>query len=380
MALDSTRSETASRAAALRLHQEGGTRLFLPVVPPSRGPGRRARIFYNPAMAFDRDVNVAFGRAARATGRAPRVGWEMLGATGVRGLRVAHETYFLKRLLITEREPEACEVVRRSVEALALPHVSVRTADARTVPEDGPFDYVDLDPYGSPLPFVGPMFSSLRLPAIAAVTATDLMVLAGVVRGACPARYGARPLHGRLGPEGGLRIVLANLARAARAHRMRLTPLLSYIHDHHDRTYGERGPSEEANPSDPIALLDPSAWTGPALGPGGPFGPLWLGPLFDRQLVQHLEPPDRPACPTEITRWIARIQEEVEVDRPFFYEPNEIARGLHLAEPPSLGALLAGLRAAGARAARAHPHPSAIRTDASRSTVENLARSLQGAS
>ena len=356
--------------------QEGGTTLYLPRVANARGPARRARVFYNPVMAFDRDLNVAFARAIGATGRTDLAGWEMLGATGVRGLRLAHETELLGTLLITEREAEAVGVIERNVEELHLPRVRARPADARVPPPEGPFDYVDLDPYGSPLPYLDAMFRSVRLPAVVAVTATDLMVLAGIVRGACEARYGARPLHGRLAPEGGLRILIATLAREARAHHATLTPLLSYVHDHHVRTYAELVPSEGARTTDPVASVDPATWTGPPLGAKGPYGPFWVGPLFDRRVVDRLQVPPSPARPKEIHSWVERFRAEAEVDQAFFYEPNEIARTLHLTEPPPLEALLAGLRARGTKAARAHPQASALRTDAPRTMVEAVARSL----
>jgi tRNA G26 N,N-dimethylase Trm1 len=93
-------------------------------------------------------------------------------------------------------------------------------------------------------------------------------------------------------------------------------------------------------------------------------------------VVEHLAVPPSPARPKEIQSWIERFRAEAEVDQPFFYEPNQIARTLHLAQPPPLEALLAGLRASGAKAARAHPQASALRTDAPRSVVESVARSL----
>lgn len=361
-------------APSLALVIEGGTSLLLPRTAESRGPARRAPVFYNPAMAFDRDLNVAVGRALRRSGRPPLDGWEMLGATGARGLRVAHESDLLRSLLITEREPEALAVIERNVQALGLPGVRVRSADARIPSPEGPFDYVDLDPYGSPRPFLGAAFGSVRLPAILAVTATDMMVLAGVVRGACEARYGARPLHGRLAPEGGVRILLAALARGARARGAGLRPLLSYVHDHHVRVYAQLVPDPESPGPDPVATIDPDRWDGPPLVGRGPFGPLWLGPLFDRDLVAHLRAPPSPARPREIERWIDRVRGEVEVDRPFFYEPNEVARSVGLAEPPPIEVLIERLHGSGAKAARAHPQASAFRTDAPRATVESVAR------
>lgn len=327
-------------------------------------------------MAFDRDLNVAFARAVRASGAPPLAGWEMLGATGVRGLRLLHESELLSSLSITEQQPEALRAIVRSVDHTPGPKVTVRAADARRPGEGGPFGYIDLDPYGSPLPYLDALLRSARPPAIAAVTATDLMVLAGVLRGTCEARYGSRPLHGRLAPEGGLRILLATLAREARARGLRITPLLCYVHDHHLRAYVELSVVGEGPSADPVGVIQTDEWDGPPLGPRKEYGPFWLGPLFDRAVVDRLEPPVMSARPREIASWIARVREEVDADRPFFYEPNELARTLGLAEPPGILPLIERLRAGGAHAARAHPRPTAFRTDAPRSTVEAAARAL----
>ncbi|MGA7923973.1 MAG: tRNA (guanine(26)-N(2))-dimethyltransferase, partial [Thermoplasmata archaeon] len=49
-------------------------------------------MFYNPAMALDRDLAVAVLAAEAPRGERPMDGWEMLAATGIRGLRLVEET------------------------------------------------------------------------------------------------------------------------------------------------------------------------------------------------------------------------------------------------------------------------------------------------
>lgn len=342
------------------------------------GPGPRARapIFYNPAMAGDRDLGVAFAAAWAASAGPDRSGWEVAAATGVRGLRLLNESGAFGRFLLTEANPEAGELLARN--AAPYPGARVACADGRVPPATGAFDYVDIDPYGTPVPFVAAALAALRPGGVLGVTATDMMVLAGVQRGACERRYGGRPVRGRLGPEGGLRILLAYLARAARAHERSLRPLLAYARDHHVRVYAEIGRITDATPPDPIGSVEPAAWSGPRLGEHGPYGPLWLGPLFDAQLVGALCVPVSAARPSETARWISRLQEEVDADRPFFYESNRLAGDLRLPFPPALPALLLGLRARGFRAARTHARPEGFRTDAPRTAVEAVARSLGG--
>ncbi len=323
-------------------------------------------------MATDRDLAVAVVRAARSMGTLLASGWEMTSATGVRGLRIVTEAGPFERFVLTESHPEAAAVLRRN--AAGRPEVVVREGDARVVIESDRFDYVDLDPYGSPVPFVPAAIASVRPGGLLAVTATDMMVLAGAQPAACLRRYGAVPVRGRLGPEGGLRILLAYLAREARRAGRGVRPLLAYVRDHHVRAYL----SVRAEPpgTEPVGLLDPARWNGPPLGERGPYGPFWLGPLFSSALVGALRAPPGLERPTEVAAWIGRMREECEVDVPFYFEANSLAGALHLVAPPSLSRLFEELRNRGYRAVRSHARPAAFRTDAPRSVVEQAARAL----
>jgi len=334
-------------------------------------------VFYNPAMAPDRDLAVAFARAWAAGGAADRDGWDVLAATGVRGLRLLHEGAAFRSMRLTEANPAAVDTLRAN--AARYPGATVDEGDAR-IASRGSFDYVDLDPYGSPLPFLDAAVAAVRPGGVLAVTATDMMVLAGVQAGAAQRRYGARPVRGRLAPEGALRILLATADRRAAARSFSVRPLLAYARDHYVRAYVELGPRSQG-PADPrIAEIDPSRWSGPALGAGGPFGPLWLGPLHDREFVGRLETPPHAAEPKVVARFLARIREEAEVDVPFFYEANALAGALGVAAPPSLERILAALREEGHGAARAHGRPEGFRTTADRTTVEAVVRRLGGQS
>ena len=332
-------------------------------------------MFYNPAMAADRDLGVAFVRALALPGGAPRSGWEMTAATGVRGLRLVHETTAFGGFTFTEANPEAFSVLRENVARWS--GARAVHADARAIPADAPFDYVDLDPYGSPAPFVTTAIASVRPGGTLAVTATDMMVLAGAQPAACLRHYGARPVRGRLGPEGGLRILIAYLAREARRLGRSIRPRLAYARDHYVRTYVEVLDGREDLV--PVDVIDPNRWTGPWVGDRGPYGPLWLGPLFETALVLRMQVPDGAARPVEVERFLARLREEVLVDRPFYFEANVLAQRLHLSAPPSLRAMEDGLRRLGFHVARTHARPEAFRTDAPRADVEELVRRLAGA-
>lgn len=326
-------------------------------------------------MAVDRDLAVAFVAARYPPGASSRRAWEMLAATGARGLRIARETGRFAEFVLTELRADAAEVARANAEG--LPGVEVRVADATRPIARRAFDYVDVDPYGSPAPFLGAALAAVADGGTFAVTATDMMVLAGAQRGACERRYGASPVRGRLGPEGGLRILLAYAARRAAEEGRTIRPLLAYVLDHHVRAYLEVGRSVPGAGDPPVGILDPAGWDGPPLPPGRPVGPLWLGSLFDPELVAHLGVPTTAAHPVEVDRLLARFRDEARVPAPFYYEPNLLAERLRLCSPPPLRLLLEGLAARGHPAARTHAREAGFRTAAPRATVDEVARAAE---
>jgi tRNA (guanine26-N2/guanine27-N2)-dimethyltransferase len=323
-------------------------------------------------MATDRDLGIAVVSAWGSLRPERLHAWEMLAATGARGLRLATESASIGTLLTTEASPAAVSVLTANAALVpGVDRVTVRAADARSRPPEAPFDYVDLDPYGTPAPFLPTALEALRDGGLLAVTATDMAVLAGAQKPACIRRYGAHPVPGSLGPEGGLRILLAFVDRTLHESGRSLHPLVSYVLDHHIRFYAEvrRGGAPV-----PEGMVPSPDLRTPPLPSRGPFGPLWVGPLWDRSFVGRLVVPTTAHHPKEVGQLLDRFRGESEVDVPFVYEPNRIARGLHLSEPPSLESLFEALRAGGHRVARSHTRASAFRTDASQAEVEAAAR------
>ncbi|MGI0150474.1 MAG: hypothetical protein ACREC5_00865 [Thermoplasmata archaeon] len=358
--------------SGLALRREGAVELELPESPGERGPARRRAIFYNAAMALDRDLNVSVLAGWRRVRGAPGRGWEMLSATGIRGLRLWAETDALGELRMTEGDPSAARVLEGNARRVIRPGAQAMRADARRRPEGAPFDYVDLDPFGSPAPFADIALAAVADGGLVAVTATDMPVLAGAQPEACARRYGARPLHGRSGPEGGLRILLADLARRAAGTGREIRPLLGYVLDHHVRSYVVVGPAGPVAP--PVATLDRIP-DGAARNSGRPpFGPMWLGALFDPEFLKELDVPPQAARGRELGRLLERFREESAVAIPFFFEANEIAHQEGLARPPPLTELLAELRRNGFPAARSHVRPGAFRTAAPAASVAAAAR------
>ncbi len=325
-------------------------------------------------MALDRDLSVALVTAALAD-RADALGVDLLAATGARGLRLLSETGRFARMVLVEGHPfgvaRLASHSRATDPARAEP---MRANAARSPLRSGAFDYVDVDPYGTPIPFLEEAIRIARPGALLAITATDMPVLCGVSRDVAERRYGGRPVRGRLGPEGGLRLLLATVARAARARQRSAGVVAAYVHDHHVRALLRLGPPTSA--PDPVERIDPRDFAGPRLPPGPPIGPLWTGPLFDGSVVERAVPPRSAARPREVHRWLKLFRGECRIVAPFYYETNLLARDLHLPSPARPRELVERLRSHGFGAALSHVRPGAIRTPAPRTEVESIARAL----
>lgn len=326
-------------------------------------------------MGLSRDLHVAVVEALAArVGRPLRI-WDALAASGVRGLRACSETRGVELLIATDLQPQAVAVLSENVRRLGLDNALARSADAHVVPPEAPFDLVDLDPYGSPMPFLETALDALRPGGVLGITATDMPVLAGPQRTACERRYGARPLRNYLCREAGLRILLAAVARAAALRGRNVRPLLSYARDHHVRSYLELGPARGDEPL-PVGSVPFEGYQGPPLPHGTKGGPLWTGNLHHRDLVRSLEPPRSPSDPEGLRAWMACLKEEAEVDVLFYYSSGEVGKLLHLPRLPPLAAVLAGLRARGWRSGPTPMDNASWRTDAPWSVVKGVVQDL----
>ena len=163
---------------------------------PSKAP-----VFYNPVMELNRDISVlALQAYQRRTNKEISI-CEPLTSSGVRGVRFAAEIHGVGKLLINDINMRAVKVAKHNVKLNNLEKkVAVKHKDANCLlschgaPRKR-FDVVDLDPFGSPVPYLDSAIRALRNNGLLALTATDLAPLCGVHSKACVRKYGGRPLR-----------------------------------------------------------------------------------------------------------------------------------------------------------------------------------------
>ncbi len=342
---------------------EGATELFVPSVHSEKGPGKRVgRVFFNDQMAFNRDVSVMFlGAYPQA-----RSALDAMASTGARAVRIAHEMRPDLKVVANDRDAEACEFIRANIELNHLSNIEASNEDLKCLLARRVFDYIDLDPFGTPVPFVPSIMQGLKRHGVAGITATDTAPLAGTYPKKCVRRYGSLSMRSPFGHESGVRILIAHIAREAAKEDKGLECLLSFYADHYMRTYVRvRDGGGEADATlERLGYIDYDRTTGvrtvssERTGPRS-IGPLWLGPLHNKELLMNMTVGETLQTRTRCTKYLELWRNELDV--PFFYENDEIASMLKVS-PQRLDLVMESLGSSG-RVSKTHFTPTGIRTD-----------------
>jgi tRNA (guanine26-N2/guanine27-N2)-dimethyltransferase len=354
-------------------------------VPEQAAAGRADGVFFNPDQELNRDVTVAALAAYRE--REPRAEryLDAMAASGIRGVRAAAAGW---TVAMADRDEDAVALARENLDRNDLAGtVYHRDANALLHDSEEVFDVVDLDPFGSPIPFADAAFANTR--NLVAVTATDTAPLCGAHFESGVRRYSAVPRNTEYHAEMGLRILLSALARTAARYDVGVTPLLSHVSDHYVRTYLDL--SHRA--TDANAAVDELGYvhhcrdcahretesgliahppdTCPFCGSESVVtaGPLWLGPTHDASFVAATREAIQDSMGTarRARRLLDRIRGEL--DRPTHYDQHHLYRQWN---EPAIGmdAFLDQLREAGYAAARTHYGGTTFETDATRAEIE----------
>ena len=102
---------------------------------------------------------------------------------------------------------------------------------------EGVYDVIDLDPYGTPAPYLDLAVSALADGGLLMVTATDMAVLCGNNMDTCYQKYHSSSLHKPYGHEQALRILLFAIDSVAAAQKKYIVPLLSMSIDFYVRVF-----------------------------------------------------------------------------------------------------------------------------------------------
>lgn len=170
--------------------------------------------------------------------------FEALAATGLRSVRYMKEIPSITKLVANDIDSTATDLMKKNFEFNQCPKekYQVETQDAIDLMngfrrDKIQFDVVDLDPYGTAIPFLEGAISSINKNGLLCVTFTDMAVLCARQPHVCFYRYGASPLGKPYCHEQALRMVLYMINSMANKHGKRVEPLISLTVDFYVRLF-----------------------------------------------------------------------------------------------------------------------------------------------
>jgi tRNA (guanine26-N2/guanine27-N2)-dimethyltransferase len=345
---------------------EGATRLKVPI---GGGISKKEEVFYNPHMALNRDVTVALCRIIK-----PRTFLDLMAGSGSRGIRVANEAGI--HVTLNDLNPKAADLVRENAELNDV-NVDIEQVDARRLLAGRRFSYVDVDPFGTPAPYVDVAVSAVKAGGVLGICATDTSALSGTYPAACKRKYDAVPLRCDCYDEIGLRILLGHIARCAMRQERGVKPLFTHSSRHYMRVQVKvAGRPRETLKS--MAYLQYCFGCGfrgyrrlgelaSECGCGGVLrnaGPLWSIGFADPKLCGELAGElveGEYACKSESVKLVETVGGEQAVHTPY-YDLHKLCKKASV-PAPRMDALADSVKSAGFTFTRTHFNPTGFRSD-----------------
>lgn len=364
--------------------REGKTRFLIPVQDAeSNFPAASAEVFFNKKMEINRDSTILMLKVLKDIDKredgedAVKTYLDAMSATGVRGLRVYNECGL--EATVNDKSADTIPLLEKNRDAYA-PLLKISNADANVIMHERRFDVVDIDPFGTPAPFLNAAAGCAKRYLF--ITATDTAPLCGSHLKAGIRRYFARPLNTEYHSEMGLRILLGAAVREIVKYDRGVEPLFSFTNEHFVRIYlklsSGAGRADKAMenigfihqcPHCPQRIEERGITAHTHVCPdcGRPMtvaGPLWLGAVCRPDILERMLSV-LPECGFGSEKRLARLLElcRDEIDTSTFYDYHTLGRFWKVS-PAAVDTVVGALRSAGYRASRVHYEGTGIKTDA----------------
>ena len=388
--------------------EEGSVKIIVPrlrafVKSPSEYAPSKAPVFYNPVMELNRDIAVlALQAYQRAVNREITV-CEPLAGCGAMGVRFAAEVKGVKNVVMADISEKAAQLAVHNVHINNLDEkVKVKNQDANLLlnHHGAPhkrFDVVNIDPFGSPVPYLDSAVRALRNKGLLAVTATDMAPLCGVHSKACIRKYGGKPLRTEYCHELAVRLLAGCLAVTAAKYEIGIDVVFSHCSNHYVRVYAilQHGAKKADRSIREMGYIlhcfnclhreavktifsAEKAWKCSECNANLNYaGPLWLGPIVDERFCGLMrEAADQRIFKNgeKIARVLALIKEESNASLTY-YVVDELSDVLNL-PVPSVKLIIAALREEGFEACLTHFNTRGIKSDVPAMQIKDVLQKM----
>ena len=320
---------------------------------------KKMETFYNPVMKFNRDISMLLLKSIN--NKNMQIGLPLAGS-GVRGIRFLLELSKskVKSVYFNDLNTKSIKKNIKLNKIKSKATISNKDANLFLLNSQG-FDYIDIDPFGSPNPFLNNSIIRLSRNGILAVTATDTAALTGTIPKACKRKYWSNPLKTDIMHEIGLRILIRKIQLVGAQFEKSLTPIFSYSKDHYFRVFlkCEKGKKKVDEIIKQHGFYKES-------------GPMWLGKLWDIKLVNKIEKTNNI---DENRRILKIIKEESKIDTIGFYDTTKLGKKYKLKKLPKQEDIIKAIKKKNYKASETHFRENSIRTNINEKDLVKIIKS-----
>ncbi|MCK5107174.1 MAG: hypothetical protein KAQ83_00430, partial [Nanoarchaeota archaeon] len=304
-------------------------------------------VFYNPVMEFNRTTSILLLKALNRENL--QLAFPLAGS-GIRPIRILKEIpkTIIKTAYINDYSEEAITNIKENIKLNKIPksRIKLSNKDANLfILNSKGFDYIDIDPFGTPNPFLDSAIKRLARDSILAVTATDTSALCGTYPKSCARKYFAHHIKNPIMHELGLRILARKVQLIAAQYSRALTPIFSYSKDHYMRIFFQ---CEKAKQATNKILTQHDYFN--------EYGPLWTGQLWDKKLTNQMSK----LLPEN--KFLKILAEESKINQLGFYHIHHLCKQSKLTIP-SKEDLFNAVKKKSYKISLTHFTPMGIRSD-----------------
>lgn len=217
--------------------QEG---LAIIEVPEESKISRKLEVFYNPAMKLNRDICVLFLNSIE--NKEMQIA-DIMAGTGVRAIRFIKELKKGKIKKIAINDHSSIQKIKNNfklnkIKINSKSNIELSSEDANEfLLKSTGFDYIDIDPFGTPNAFLDSSIKRLARNGILAVTATDTAALCGTYPSTELRNYWSYNYRNGFMHESALRILARKVQLIGAQYDKAMIPILSYSKEHYVRVF-----------------------------------------------------------------------------------------------------------------------------------------------
>ncbi len=292
------------------------------------------------------------------------------GGSGVRGIRFSLEVG--GDVHISETNPVASGIIKNNAVRNKVDiAIHDREGFAETSRRIG-FDFIDVDPYGTVVPYFDAAVMNVKNGGYLGITATDLSVLTGSFSGKTYRRYSARIRKDTFMHEKGVRVLLGYCARRTASFDRWLEPLASFWRGHFYRIMvrvhsGARGSDKML---EKIGYLNEGEIFN-GFYPDMDEGPIWKGDLENEEFLDGIELPDYYNNKGALTTLLNRMRREDECI--LFTDLTDVARNTR-SDVMSTSNAIQRMKDMGIDAYRTHFSPTGLKAKPGAGSLFDLLR------